>query len=149
HLRWRGGRSAGASGARRARPRAIARLGRRDRRAHRSRARGDHGRGDAGRSRKNGEEKVMKKRVIVCLVALAATSCGKQESPALQGYAEGEYVRVAAPFAGTLVSLDAQRGARVEAGAPLFALEAENEDAARREARERLRKAGAVVEDLR
>jgi HlyD family secretion protein len=80
-------------------------------------------------------------------VLLAA--CGAKEPPSLQGYVEGEYVRVAAPFAGTLVSLDAQRGVQVEPGAALFALEAESEDAARREAQERARKAAAMVEDLR
>ena len=58
-------------------------------------------------------------------------------------------MRVAAPFAGTLVKLDAQRGQSVGPGAPLFALEAENEEAARREAQERLRKALAMVEDLK
>ena len=91
----------------------------------------------------------MKNLVIGSVLALAAAACGKAENAALQGYVEGEYVRVAAPFAGTLVRLDAQRGARVEAGAPLFSLEAENEDAARREANERQRKAAAVVEDMR
>ena len=82
-------------------------------------------------------------------VALALGACGNSTPPALQGYVEGEYVRVAAPFAGTLVKLDAERGGNVAAGAPLFALEAENEDAARREARERLKRAEAQVEDLR
>ena len=32
-----------------------------------------------------------------------------REAP-LQGYVEGEFVRVGAPFAGTLVKLDVQRG---------------------------------------
>ncbi len=81
-------------------------------------------------------------------IAIAA-GCGNSAPPALQGYVEGEYVRVAAPFAGTLVKLDAQRGQGVEPGAPLFALEAENENAARREAEERLRRAQAQVDDLR
>ena len=85
---------------------------------------------------------------MVALLALCA-GCGSREPAALQGYVEGEYVRIAAPFAGTLVKLDAERGAAVEAGAPLFALEAENEDAARREARERLKRSQAQVEDLR
>jgi HlyD family secretion protein len=90
------------------------------------------------------------KRIALCAaVALALSACGNSAPPSLQGYVEGEYVRVAAPFAGTLVQLDAQRGGQVAAGAPLFALEAENEDAARREARERLKRAEAQVEDLR
>ena len=91
----------------------------------------------------------MKRTLIAAGAALALGACGDKPPPSLQGYAEGEYVRVAAPFAGTLVSLDAQRGAQVEPGAALFALEAENEDAAKREAQERARKAAAQVEDLR
>ena len=91
----------------------------------------------------------MKIRVGVLALALAAAGCGDKPPAGLQGYVEGEYVRVAAPFAGTLISLDTQRGAQVQAGTALFALEAENEDAARREAEERLRKANAQVDDLR
>ena len=82
-------------------------------------------------------------------LALVAVACGAPPEASLQGYAEGEYVRVAAPFAGTLVRLDVQRGSRIEAGAPLFALEAENETAARREAENRMRQAQAQLENLR
>ena len=82
---------------------------------------------------------------ILCLGA----GCGDPAPPALQGYVEGEYVRIAAPFAGTLVRLDAQRGQDVKDGMPLFALEAESEDAARREAEERARRAQAQVDDLK
>jgi HlyD family secretion protein len=89
------------------------------------------------------------KRTALPAVALVLAACGNSTPPPMQGYVEGEYVRVAAPFAGTLVTLDAQRGGQVAAGTPLFALEAESEDAARREARERLRRAEAQVEDLR
>jgi HlyD family secretion protein len=89
------------------------------------------------------------KKILVACLVLALAGCGKSGPESLQGYAEGEYVRVAAPFAGTLVQLDAQRGARIEPGAPLFALEAENEDAARREAEERVRRADAQVDDLK
>ena len=85
--------------------------------------------------------------VGAALVALAG--CGNPTPPALQGYVEGEYVRIAAPFAGTLVRLDTQRGQDVAAGAPLFALEHENEDSARREAEERVKRAQAMVDDLR
>ena len=86
-------------------------------------------------------------RCIPLLLAVAA--CGNSEPTTLQGYVEGEYVRVAAPFAGTLVKLDAQRGQNVSADAPLFALEAESESAARREADERLKRSLAQVDDLR
>jgi len=91
----------------------------------------------------------MKRTLIAAALALTLGACGNSPPPSMQGYVEGEYVRVAAPFAGTLVSLDTQRGAQVAVGAALFSLEAENEDAARREAEERLRKAAAQLEDLR
>ena len=87
--------------------------------------------------------------ILALATALALAACGDSGPKPLQGYVEGEYVRVAAPFAGTLVKLDTQRGQRIEPGAPLFALEAESEDAARREAEERVRRADAQVDDLR
>ena len=89
------------------------------------------------------------KHWLLFLVALALAACDKRETGLLQGYVEGEYVRVAAPFAGTLVQLDAQRGQAVAVGTPLFALEAGNEQAGRREAEERVKRAVAQVEDLR
>jgi len=90
----------------------------------------------------------MKRAALLALVAAAAVACGKHEPAGLQGYVEGEFVRVAAPFAGTLVRLDTARGRPVEAGAPLFALEAESEQAARREALARAHKAQVQVQDL-
>lgn len=89
----------------------------------------------------------MKRATALALALLAA--CAPKAPAPYQGYVEGEFVRVAAPFAGTLVRLDAQRGQSVQAGAALFALEAQNEEAARREAEERARRAQAQVEDLR
>jgi HlyD family secretion protein len=88
-------------------------------------------------------------RILLAAFAFALVACAESGPQPLQGYVEGEYVRVAAPFAGTLVRLDTQRGQRIDAGAPLFALEAENEDAARREAEERMKRAQAQVDDLR
>ena len=88
-------------------------------------------------------------KFLLVPIALALAACGNSGPQPLQGYVEGEYVRIAAPFAGTLVKLQTQRGARIEPGAPLFALEAESEDAARREAEERARRAQAQVDDLK
>ena len=65
-----------------------------------------------------------------------------------QGYAEGEYVRVAAPYAGMLQVLSVRRGGQVKTGDALFALEQENEAAARREAEERLKNAEAQLANL-
>jgi HlyD family secretion protein len=87
--------------------------------------------------------------ILLVATAFALAACGESGPQPLQGYVEGEYVRVAAPFAGTLVKLDTQRGERIEPGAPLFALEAESEAAARREAEERVRRAEAQVDDLK
>ena len=84
---------------------------------------------------------------IVWLGALGA--CGSQTDGTFQGYAEGEFVRVAAPFAGTLQQLQARRGTQVNAGDPLFTLEQENEAAARREAAERLHNAEAQLANLK
>ncbi|PWC39089.1 HlyD family efflux transporter periplasmic adaptor subunit [Azospirillum sp. TSO35-2] len=43
--------------------------------------------------------------------------------PLAHGYVEGEYLRIAAPAAGTLERLSVARGARVVAGAPLFTID--------------------------
>jgi HlyD family secretion protein len=92
-------------------------------------------------------------RASIPVPALAAAgiflaSCGPAGERPLQGYIEGEYVRVAAPFAGTLTQLSVKRGGEVAAGAPLFALERENETAARREAEARLRAAESRLANL-
>ncbi len=83
--------------------------------------------------------------------ALVATlsGCNGSANDAFPGYAEGEYIRVAAPFAGNLDTLSVKRGDRVTANAPLFALEQENERASREEARSRVRRAQSQLEDLR
>ena len=93
-------------------------------------------------------------RASSLLSALAAAviillGCGPTGERPLQGYIEGEYVRVAAPFAGTLQQLAVKRGDDVALAAPLFALERENESAARREAEDRLRGAEARLDNLK
>ncbi len=92
-------------------------------------------------------------KILPTLAALAIVAalgaCGDRADGTFQGYAEGEYVRVAAPFAGNLLKLQVKRGSQVSAGDPLFTLEQENEAAARREAEERLRNNEAQLADLR
>ena len=83
------------------------------------------------------------------LLALFVAACGSPQEGALAGYVEGEYVRVGAPFAGTLQQLSVKRGDDVALGAPLFALERENELANRRQAEEELRSAQARLENLK
>ena len=88
----------------------------------------------------------------LCALAAAAVllaGCGPAPERALQGYVEGEYVRVAAPFAGTLTRLSVNRGDALAADAPVFALEQENETAARRQAEQQLQAAEARLANLR
>lgn len=84
---------------------------------------------------------------LSCLLLLAA--CDHPAPTAYQGYAEGEFVRVAAPFAGELRALAVSRGGSVAVGDPLFSLEQENERAARHEAEQRLAAAEARLANLR
>jgi HlyD family secretion protein len=79
---------------------------------------------------------------------MLAVGCGPAGERPLQGYIEGEYVRIAAPFAGTLQQLSVKRGDPVAAGASVFALERENEVAARRQAEQQLQAAEARLANL-
>lgn len=80
--------------------------------------------------------------------ALLGSACGKRQNAGWSGYAEGDYVYVAAPLAGRLERVQVSTGQIVVQGAPLFALESESEAAARDEAAARLHNAQAQVADL-
>jgi HlyD family secretion protein len=84
----------------------------------------------------------------ILAACLLLASCNPEAPPAFQGYAEGEFVRVASSFAGRLERLHVKRGDEVKVGAPLFVLESENEAAARREADQRVRAAQAQLANL-
>lgn len=78
-------------------------------------------------------------RSLIVLSALITLSgCGKPVAPAWSGYAEGEYVYLSSPVAGSLQTLNVQRGQQVAQGAALFTLDAELERGASAEARARL-----------
>lgn len=83
------------------------------------------------------------------IAALLLVACERKEADTYPGYAEGEYLRVASPYGGSLAVLSVKRGDIVSADAPLFALEQENERAAREEARARLQQAEASLENLK
>lgn len=83
------------------------------------------------------------------MAAALLAGCSPRPSSGWQGYLEGEFVSVGAPLAGTLERLLIQKGARVQAGAPLFVLEHARELAAQREAAHRLHSARARLEDMR
>ncbi|HKY92813.1 MAG TPA: HlyD family efflux transporter periplasmic adaptor subunit [Nevskiaceae bacterium] len=76
-------------------------------------------------------------RAGLLLLAACLAACG-DASDHLTGYIEAEYVRPAAAAGGRLTVLSVDRGAQVQAGAPLFALDADREKAAVDEARARL-----------
>jgi HlyD family secretion protein len=97
----------------------------------------------------DGSQKQGLRRHAIALACVLLTACGPRADPPLQGYVEGEYVRVAAPFAGTLQQLSVQRGGDVTAGAPLFTLERENELAGRRQAEQQMQAADARLANLK
>jgi HlyD family secretion protein len=85
----------------------------------------------------------MKHRLALLTLATLLASCAKPADPAWSGYAEGDYVYVAAPIGGALGQLSVRRGQSVDKDAPLFALDATPERAAREEAAARERSAQA------
>jgi len=91
----------------------------------------------------------MAARALFLAATLVLSGCAKNSSDAWQGYIEGEFVLLASPYAGQLQKLYVRRGDSVAAGAPAFALEQENERAARLQAEEQLRNAQARLENLR
>jgi len=79
-----------------------------------------------------------------CLCApLLLAACGEPTATAWSGYAEGDYVYVAAPLAGRLDVLAVQAASSKGQGAALFTLESDVERAAQAEARARLASAQA------
>lgn len=87
--------------------------------------------------------------LAVSVLALAVGACSRQQAARYQGYLEGEFVYVASPLAGRVEKLAVARGARVEAGTLLFALEREAELAAQSQTADQLRAAQARLEDLK
>jgi HlyD family secretion protein len=86
--------------------------------------------------------------ILMVVPCLWLAACGKEVPRTWQGYAEGDYVRIAAPVAGTLARLDVAQGTRVEPGVSLFVLEQESEAAGRREAAQRAEQARARLANL-
>lgn len=76
---------------------------------------------------------------------LALAGCSPPAAHNWSGYVEGEYVHVASALGGTLTALHVRTGDEAARDMPLFALEAESEQAARLEADARLARAQAQV----
>jgi HlyD family secretion protein len=86
---------------------------------------------------------------LFCAVLLSLNGCSQREVRSFTGYAEGEYVKVAAPLSGNLARVDVRRGETVAAGETLFSLEAANETRAQRETQERVKAAQAQLASAR
>ena len=84
---------------------------------------------------------------MAAFAAAGLTACTPAAETAWSGYAEGEYVHVAAPLAGRLATLAVARGSDVAAGAPLFALDDDSEIAAQAEAAARVAVARAQADN--
>lgn len=83
------------------------------------------------------------KRVVWTLTVLALAGCQPAAPPGWTGYAEAELVYIAAPVAGRLATLSVRSGDAVQAGQPLFELDATLEQAADAEAQARAGSASA------
>jgi HlyD family secretion protein len=82
------------------------------------------------------------------VLLLLLSACNRDTATSWQGYAEGEYVYVAAPRGGRLLELMVRKGEMVNTGAPLFRLDPEPEATAVAEAQRRLEQAGFRRDDL-
>jgi HlyD family secretion protein len=92
---------------------------------------------------------MLRRALTLLIVSGILASCSRENPATYQGYVEGEYVHVASPVGGRLERLLVQRGQTIEAKAPLFQLEAEDEVAAKRQADEQLKASQAQLADLR
>jgi HlyD family secretion protein len=90
----------------------------------------------------------MRLGTIAALGVLALLcACNRHEDTGWSGYADGDYVYVAAPIAGQLGSLNVIAGQQVAKGKPLFALDDVAEKAAQEEANARLAAASYQAAD--
>lgn len=85
---------------------------------------------------------------LALMAALALAGCGDGDSSlTVQGYAEGDFVTVAATAGGRLTHRPVERGTAVKAGDPLFSLDATAATAARDQAAAQLAQAQAELAD--
>jgi len=82
------------------------------------------------------------------LLTLALGACGAEPAGTVTGYAEGEYVYVAAPEGGWVSEMLVTRGAQVKVGDALFALDAEAQIAQRDQAAAQMRQTEAQLANL-
>ena len=86
--------------------------------------------------------------LLVCAAASLLVACGDDNNKTYQGYAEGDYVRVAALEGGTVAAIPVQRGDKVADGALLFQLDMTAETAGFNQASAQLEQARAQLADV-
>lgn len=86
--------------------------------------------------------------MFACVAALLLVACDKRPEGTYQGYAEGEYVRIAPIDGGTIDAIPVKRGDKVADGALLFQLDQTAEVAAHDQAVAQLAQAKSQYEDL-
>lgn len=91
----------------------------------------------------------MKTPLPALAALLLCAACDTPDDKSFPGYAEGEYVRLGAPLAGTLAKVHLRTGDHAAAGAPAYVLEQASETAGRQEAHSRVERAEALLADLR
>ncbi len=84
--------------------------------------------------------------LILGLLAIA-NGCSRPANAGWQGYVEGDFLYLGPSLAGRIESVLVSKGAQVESGAELFRLERTQEQAAQREASERIRQLAARLAD--
>jgi HlyD family secretion protein len=85
----------------------------------------------------------------IALISLALLSaCSHKPADTFQGYVEGDFVYLSSSQPGRLDRISVSRGQQVAAGAPLFALEAVQEQAAQHQAQHQLEVAQAQLKDM-
>lgn len=90
----------------------------------------------------------MRLSIPTFVAAIMLAACSPDSAKTFQGYAEGEFVHVGSPYAGTLERLSVARGTQVKQGDKLFVLERAAEAAASAEAEARAHTAEAKQENL-
>lgn len=86
------------------------------------------------------------RRISAVIALLVLASCG-DDTPTLNGYAEGEFVMLAPETSGRIEQMNAVEGTAVQAGAPLFSLDATAETLSLEAARARAAAAAARFDD--
>ncbi len=90
----------------------------------------------------------MRRAGMLALLLGGLVGCSGQATPAVPGYVEGDFVRIAPEAAGRLGALSVERGGDVAKGAPLFALDDRDELAALGQAKAERAAAAASLADL-